>query len=217
MRRSQEKLKSPMRRMGSGIYQYGTGFRGIQDGTGVTPYGGGITPYGGAIFGSGTPLRRMGGSGIKDLFRKGIKSIKNYFKKQGPTLAKAVVSTAAEAASGLLSGKSPKEVAGSVADKAASAAIKQLSGTKVGSIAAPLAESAYQKGKKKIGLGRQMGGTSPLRPAAGELSAGQLRYLQKRAQRDPADKPPVFDRHELQMFGNIIQGKQIIGGGMMKQ
>lgn len=208
LRREQSRLHSMLRRhAGAGIYQYGSGI--YQYGAGTTPYGGGIIPYGGCSMGA-TPLRRMGGAGIADFFKKGVKKIKSYFKKEGPSIAKAVASTAGEALTGLAKGQSVRQVGSQIADKAAAAAIKQVPAS-----LQPIAEAGIKKARAKTGLGTsQYGGTSPLRPAKGELSAGQLKYLKQRSERKPNDQPPVFDRHELQMFGNIIQGKQIIGSGM---
>ncbi len=220
LRREQKKAKSVLRRhAGAGIYQYGAGVTSY--GGGIYQYGAGVTPYGGMcmtgygrILSSAVPLRRMGGSGIKDFFKKGVKKIKSYFKKEGPAIAKSLASTAASAAMDYSQGKSIKDIGKSLGtqalDKASAAAM-----SRVPEQFKPVAEAGIKKARSKTGLGTsQYGGTSPLRPAKGELSSGQLKYLKARADRKPNDSAPVFDRHELQMFGNIIQGKQIIGSGM---
>jgi len=210
LRREQSKLKSALRRQGgAGVTPYGGGI--YQYGAGVTPYGGGIYQYGAGANPYGK-LRRMGGSAIGDFFKKGVKKVKGYFKKEGPGIAKSLASKAASAATDYAQGKSIKDIGKSLGsqalDKATSAAM-----SRVPDALKPFAETGIKTARTKTGLGMR-GGTSPLRPAKGELSSGQLKYLKQRADRKPNDAAPVFDRHELQMFGNIIQGKQIIGSGM---
>ena len=219
LRREHSKLQGALRRhAGAGIYQYGAGI--YQYGAGTSSYGGfqppsagGVTPYGGYAL-SKVPLRRMGGAGIAELFKKGVKKIKSYFKKEGPAIAKSLASTAASAAMDYSQGKSITDIGKSLGtqalDKASAVAL-----SRVPEALKPVAEVGIKKARSKTGLGTsQYGGTAPLRAAQGELSAGQLKYLKRRADRKPNDATPVFDRHELQMFGNIIQGKQIIGSGM---
>ena len=203
LRREQSKLKSALRRQGgAGVTPYGGGI--YQYGAGIYQYGAGITSYGG--------LRRMGGSAIGDFFKKGVKKVKGYFQKEGPSIAKSLASKAASAATDYAQGKSIKDIGKSLGsqalDKATSTAM-----SRVPDALKPFAETGIKTARAKTGLGMR-GGTAPLRPAKGELSSSQLKYLKQRADRRPNDAAPVFDRHELQMFGNIIQGKQIIGSGM---
>lgn len=219
LRREKVGSSTGLRRTGAGIYQYGAGI--YQYGAGITSYGGGVTAYGGGItpYGGlrkllvGTPLRRMGGSGIGDLFKKGVKAVKKYFKKEGPGLAKAAASIASSAVSDAVSGKSLKDVGMSVGKQVGSIAREKALGI-VPEQYRGIAEKGIEKGvsltKKKIG------GNAPLRAAKGELTAAQLGYLKKRAERSPMDAAPVFDRHELRMMSNIIEGKQIIGSGMKR-
>jgi len=218
LRREQAKSSFGLRRTGSGIYQYGAGV--YQYGSGVGQYGSGVTPYGGMQpFGGirrllvGMPLRRMGGSGIGDLFKKGVKSVKSYFKKEAPGLAKAAASIASTAASDLASGKSLRDVGKSAASQAGTIAREKALGA-VPEQYRGYAEAGLNKGVSFIKSKR--GGNAPLRAAKGELSAAQLGYLKKRAERLPNDAAPVFDRHELRMMSNIIEGKQIIGSGMKR-
>ena len=221
LRREQQLISTSLRRTGGGIYQYGAGI--YQYGAGTTPYGGGImqygsgvTPYGGASMKAvlaKVPLRRMGGAGITDLFKKGIKNVKKYFKKEGPGLAKAAASIASSAVSDAVSGKSLKDVGKSVGSQVGSIAREKALAVVPESYRG-IAEKGLDKGvayaKKKVG------GNAPLRAAKGELTPAQLGYLKKRAERSPNDAAPVFDRHELRMMSNIIEGKQILGSGMKR-
>lgn len=203
LRRERTQLHSMLRRQGGGgIYQYGAGI--TPYGSGIYQYGAGITSYGG--------LRRMGGSGITDLFKKGVKKVSGFFKKEGPGIAKSLATKAASAATDYAQGKSITDIGKSLGSQALDKA-SSMAMSRVPDALKPFAETGIKAARSKTGLGMR-GGTSPLRPAKGELSAGQLKYLKNRADRKPNDAAPVFDRHELQMFGNIIQGKQIIGSGM---
>jgi hypothetical protein len=50
----------------------------------------------------------------------------------------------------------------------------------------------------------------------GPLNAGQLQLLRDNKHKGSSEQP-IFDRHELRMFSNVIEGKQILQGRGMKR